>query len=159
MQKVFLRVVLVMYFIASSMNVSFAATGDALLKPGARGYDVQMVQKLLTETGFFFGAIDGVFGGGTLTAVQAFQRANGLAPDGVVGPETFECLKRSNATPSRYSRTFTMRATAYTSQDYGNSGYTYRGNPLHKGLVAVDPAVIPLGYSAVHRRLWLCCSR
>jgi 3D (Asp-Asp-Asp) domain-containing protein len=38
-----------------------------------------------------------------------------------------------------------MSATAYTAYDDGNGSYTYRGNLLRKGLVAVDPAQIPLG--------------
>jgi 3D (Asp-Asp-Asp) domain-containing protein len=38
-----------------------------------------------------------------------------------------------------------MIATAYTRYDEGCTDYTYRGNYLKRGLVAVDPNVIPLG--------------
>ena len=38
-----------------------------------------------------------------------------------------------------------MKATAYSRFDPGCGSYTARGNLLHKGLVAVDPHVIPLG--------------
>jgi 3D (Asp-Asp-Asp) domain-containing protein len=38
-----------------------------------------------------------------------------------------------------------MIATAYTADCYGCSGYTKLGNRAGPGIVAVDPAVIPLG--------------
>ncbi|MPN17860.1 Cell wall-binding protein YocH [bioreactor metagenome] len=38
-----------------------------------------------------------------------------------------------------------MVATAYTRYDEGCGDYTYRGTYLRRGLVAVDPDVIPLG--------------
>jgi 3D (Asp-Asp-Asp) domain-containing protein len=39
----------------------------------------------------------------------------------------------------------TVEATAYTRYDEGCTDYTYRGTYLHKGLIAVDPDIIPLG--------------
>lgn len=124
---------------------AYAAPGDKIIKQGMRGEDVQYVQKLLAEAGFYAGPLDGVFGGGTLSAVRAFQQSAGLPADGVVGKETVLFLERANSAPSRYSRSMTMTATAYTAYDDGNGSYTYRGNFLRKGLVAVDPSVIPLG--------------
>jgi 3D (Asp-Asp-Asp) domain-containing protein/peptidoglycan hydrolase-like protein with peptidoglycan-binding domain len=38
-----------------------------------------------------------------------------------------------------------LEATAYTRYDEGCTDYTYRGNYLRPGMVAVDPKVIPLG--------------
>lgn len=38
-----------------------------------------------------------------------------------------------------------MQATAYTSQDPGCGSLTKREHRLRRGLVAVDPKVIPLG--------------
>jgi peptidoglycan hydrolase-like protein with peptidoglycan-binding domain/3D (Asp-Asp-Asp) domain-containing protein len=38
-----------------------------------------------------------------------------------------------------------LEATAYTRYDEGCTDYTYRGNYLRTGMVAVDPKVIPLG--------------
>lgn len=122
---------------------AFAA--DELLKYGMRGDDVQLIQNKLAAAGYYAGEVDGIFGSNTLRAVQAFQRSHGLTPDGVVGSETFAYLDRAMNEPSRYSRVLTMNASAYTAYDDGNSNTTYRGNPVHKGLVAVDPSVIPLG--------------
>lgn len=57
-----------------------------LKSPRMTGQDVITLQTRL-------GVIpDGVFGGGTQTAVIAHQRANGLVPDGVVGPKTWSSV-------------------------------------------------------------------
>lgn len=49
----------------------------------------RLVQGMLYYHGFNPQGIDGVFGKDTLVAVKAFQKANGLVADGVVGPATF----------------------------------------------------------------------
>jgi len=145
LKKVFYLTVALVLLTLMTSAVAFAAPGDAPVKYGMQGEDVQTVQRLLSESGFYTGEIDGVFGNGTLVAVQEFQRSSGLTPDGVVGQETLRYLERSSSGTSRYSRALTMTATAYTAYDDGNSHYTYRGNYVRKGLVAVDPSVIPLG--------------
>ena len=52
----------------------------------------RQIQLLLAYLGFYEGAIDGIFGKQTREAVVAFQRENGLAPDGVVGEKTRQRL-------------------------------------------------------------------
>lgn len=126
-------------------SVVFAAQGDKLIKAGMRGEDVQIIQKMLSDAGFFSGDIDGIFGSATLRAVQEFQRSNSLLVDGTVGRETYMYLERSSSEAGRYSRSLNVMASAYTAYDDGNSSYTCRGNLVRKGLVAVDPTVIPLG--------------
>lgn len=56
------------------------------------GAEVTQLQERLTAIGVFSGAIDGVFGAETQTAVEAAQRRFNLEPDGVVGPATWEAL-------------------------------------------------------------------
>jgi g-D-glutamyl-meso-diaminopimelate peptidase len=56
---------------------------------GSRGPNVKLIQSLLARIGYNTGAIDGVFGSQTRTAVIEFQRDNGLVPDGIVGPATW----------------------------------------------------------------------
>ncbi len=56
---------------------------------GSRGPYVKLVQSLLARIGYNPGAVDGVFGAQTRQAVIAFQRDNGLTPDGIVGPMTW----------------------------------------------------------------------
>jgi lipoprotein-anchoring transpeptidase ErfK/SrfK len=50
------------------------------------------VQQVLADQGYYVGAIDGVDGAGTHAALLAFQKVNGLAADGVVGPATTAAL-------------------------------------------------------------------
>jgi hypothetical protein len=49
---------------------------------------VTALQQRLNELGFDPNGIDGIFGPGTESAVKAFQQANGLTVDGIVGPIT-----------------------------------------------------------------------
>jgi 3D (Asp-Asp-Asp) domain-containing protein len=123
-----------------------AASVDRVLKPGMSGYDVEIVQRLLANAGYYTGTVDGVYGSGTENAIRGFQNDNGLAVDGVAGLETVAYLDRNGVSQtSRGSRALSMVATAYTAYDRGCSGYTANGNRLRRGLVAVDPNVIPLG--------------
>ncbi|MEE9285854.1 MAG: 3D domain-containing protein, partial [Dehalococcoidia bacterium] len=41
--------------------------------------------------------------------------------------------------------TMTVWATWYTAANGGGSGITFTGTAVYKGIVAVDPSVIPLG--------------
>ena len=59
---------------------------------GATGPAVVLLQKELKERGFDPGGVDGSFGPATSAAVRAFQRANQLDVDGVVGGSTWEAL-------------------------------------------------------------------
>lgn len=62
------------------------------LRVGSRGAEVKYLQRLLTNAGYAV-KTDGVFGADTEAAVIAFQAANGLAPDGVVGAKTWESIE------------------------------------------------------------------
>jgi len=65
---------------------------------GSRGTQVSILQRKLNELGFNCGAVDGVFGSKTLSAVRAFQKAYGLTVDGIVGPKTIAVLNSINKT-------------------------------------------------------------
>ena len=56
------------------------------------GEDVRECQERLKYKGYNPGAIDGVFGKKTKTAVTAFQLENNLDPDGIVGQKTWAVL-------------------------------------------------------------------
>jgi len=51
------------------------------------------IQKALKNAGYYKGTLDGKIGPQTRQAVEAFQRDQGLQPDGVVGRETWSKLK------------------------------------------------------------------
>jgi Putative peptidoglycan binding domain len=62
------------------------------LKPGDSGSQVKTLQRELASLGYSIGAIDGNYGTATTKAVAAFQRADHLTPDGIVGPSTLLAL-------------------------------------------------------------------
>ena len=62
------------------------------LRRGAEGPAVRELQALLRDQGAQV-AVDGDFGPATEAAVRAFQRSQGLAADGVVGPRTLAKLR------------------------------------------------------------------
>lgn len=59
---------------------------------------VSELQQALSSAGYAPGSVDGTFGQETEAAVVAFQEANGLSADGVVGPETAAALNSALAT-------------------------------------------------------------
>jgi hypothetical protein len=62
------------------------------LEAGSTGARVKALQRALAARHYDPGGVDGAFGPHTLAAVVAFQRANGLVPDGVVGPQAAKAL-------------------------------------------------------------------
>ena len=65
----------------------------SILQLNSSGPDVVVLQRALKASGFDPGLEDGIFGPGTEAAVLAFQRSEGLAVDGIVGPNTASRLK------------------------------------------------------------------
>ena len=72
------------------------APGDRTLKlatPTMKGTDVSWVQNVLRNQGLTI-SIDSYYGRQTADRVKTMQGWNGLVKDGVVGPKTWEVLKR-----------------------------------------------------------------
>ncbi|HZU98172.1 MAG TPA: alpha/beta fold hydrolase [Planctomycetota bacterium] len=69
-----------------------APLSGSVLEQGSTGSDVVELQQKLSALGDYTGTVDGDFGPGTKKAVMAFQSANGLTADGVVGPATRQAL-------------------------------------------------------------------
>lgn len=55
------------------------------MRRGVEGDDVAQLQAMLVELGFSESEPDGVFGGGTVAAVRAWEESLGVEDDGVVG--------------------------------------------------------------------------
>jgi hypothetical protein len=72
-----------------------------LISQGAQGADVRAVQDVLNFHIRRFEplVVDGVFGPKTRARVVEFQRANGLKPDGLVGPNTLGKLLEEEVVP------------------------------------------------------------
>jgi len=62
---------------------------EPVLRPGSSGQAVRELQQALKGLGYDPGSIDGQFGARTEAAVKAFQRARGIAADGIVGDVTW----------------------------------------------------------------------
>lgn len=62
------------------------------VKQGSSGATVKQVQQKLKDLGYYNGAVDGVFGENTKSAVIKFQKAKGLTADGVAGSATLSAL-------------------------------------------------------------------
>lgn len=73
---------------ATPVNVT-PVTTQPMLRTGSRGDAVRKLQELLNALGYDCGSVDGIFGSKTYAAVLAFQKANGLGADGIVGPLTW----------------------------------------------------------------------
>lgn len=62
---------------------------------------MEAIQQRLKALGHYVGAVDGIYGAGTERAVEAFQRAEGLDADGIVGPASWSQLfAEEEANPS-----------------------------------------------------------
>ena len=88
-------------------NVEYVSIYDAtfpLLRVGSRGRFVRYLQFVLQTQGYNVGGVDGVFGTNTANAVKAFQLANGLADDGLVGLNTWAKLNNLNPTARTLKR-------------------------------------------------------
>ena len=73
-------------------HFKMVAVNCQVLKKIAKGKPVVALQAILKAKGFDCGAIDGSFGQKTDQAVRAFQKAEGLEVDGIVGSATWEAL-------------------------------------------------------------------
>ena len=70
-----------------------------IVRRGSTGDLVRRIQQRLAELKLYLGPLDGVFGGGTESAVKSFQKSQSLTPDGIVGPLTWDKLFPAEAPP------------------------------------------------------------
>lgn len=116
-----------------------------LIWRGARGPVVRELQATLAGMGLHKGVLDGDFGPQTERAVTAFQRAHGLTPDGIVGPQTAQALASAGqaapgrpesapAAPRRAAK-IAARDKVFISYSHVDRKYLDR---LHTHLAALD---------------------
>lgn len=77
-------------------NWIYALAGGRAIMTGRNGFDVVFVQRFLQTMGSYRGAVTGYYDAATQSAVRAFQAEQNITADGVVGPETFYYIGRSN---------------------------------------------------------------
>jgi peptidoglycan hydrolase-like protein with peptidoglycan-binding domain len=78
---------------AGSAVDSAAPSSDGLLRLGDTGTGVSDLQTRLRDLGYYHGPINGSFGEQTEAALIAFQQAQGLATDGIAGPQVASALQ------------------------------------------------------------------
>ena len=126
---------------ASQVEQTEGIETAAILRQGSKGSEVKEVQRRLKEWGYYNGAVDGVFGAGTKSAVIAFQKKNGLTADGVVGKSTYKALGMTNS----YNVLAGGGSSDYTSSDlYLLAKAIYaegRGEP-YVGQVAIGAVIL-----------------
>ncbi len=115
--------------------------GDASLLEGDRAL-IQAGSAGLVRKAYLINYENGIYVGRKLlgeTTVQATDEIIALGTQVAARPEPppeseMECIE-----------TMTVWATWYTAANGGGSGITFTGTAVYKGIVAVDPSVIPLG--------------
>jgi transcriptional regulator with XRE-family HTH domain len=79
---------------AGLLYAGHSNTVDVLLQQISTSWEVVEAQCLLRYRGYAPGEIDGAYGLATEKAVKRLQDEAGLVPDGIVGPHTWEVLRR-----------------------------------------------------------------
>lgn len=99
--KAFLSLFLCIFSLVSGI-ISYNSHDNIPANPvlssfGSRGEEVRSIQKKLKSLGFYSGAVDGIYGSATRSAVIAFQKSCGLSADGIAGPTTLRYLGLSSS--------------------------------------------------------------
>ena len=95
----------------------------ALVQEGDQGADVTAVQQRLRELGYYKAKINGYFTSQTKDAVIQFQEDKGLAPDGIVGPNTLAALGRQ-----RQTKTKPIQQTSFKAEPESGVGILQLGD-------------------------------
>ena len=125
--------------------------------------DVVAAQRVLTDGGYYVGALDGRRGSALRSALMAFQKVNGLRADGAIGPATLKALAAPRQPVLRGSSPGNRVEVDLTKQvlyvvkggkisrimpvSSGN-GATYRQKDGSKAR-----ALTPVGYYTIQRRI------
>ena len=90
----------------------FGSASTANADPYATTADIQ---QRLNAAGYGAGTVDGIMGARTLAAIRAFQAANGLVADGIVGPATQAALWGISVPSSSQQTTASTTTTTATT--------------------------------------------
>lgn len=118
MNKAF-KILLITFLLLCLLCVS----ASALSKIGSTGKEVTDIQNVLKQQGFYTGAVDGIYGTATRNAVINFQKANGLAADGIVGKNTLDAMGLASS-PGYNSADYELLARIISAEARGE---TYLG--------------------------------
>lgn len=137
LKRLFSLILIFSVLIAASFLSPLAAANEeeallTLSKYGSSGEEVRQIQTKLRASGYYTGAVDGIYGAKTRDAVKAFQRDCGLTADGIAGPKTLLYLGINAA--SAYSSSDVWLLAKLISAEARGESYT--------GQVAVGAVVL-----------------
>lgn len=121
---------------AKAMGISSTSTTTTSTSTKGDVVSVKTYQQKLKSWGYYTGAVDGVKGAKTVSAVKSFQRKNGLTADGIVGNATAKAMgiSVSAGTNSSYTNndTYLLAKAVYSEA---------RGEP-YVGQVAIAAVIL-----------------
>lgn len=103
------------------LSFIFPTQANALSKRGSRGSEVRNIQTRLKSWGYNVGAVDGIYGAKTESAVKQFQRNNNLTPDGIAGPATLAKIGLPTGSSGSYSSNVNLLARIISGEARGES--------------------------------------
>ncbi len=92
LKRLFILGFVIITMLISSVFIYNSISARNVLYWGSRNDDVRIVQRRLSQWGYYDGNITGIYGSQTQSAVRDFQRRNNLRVDGIVGPETWAAI-------------------------------------------------------------------
>jgi peptidoglycan hydrolase-like protein with peptidoglycan-binding domain len=108
----------------------YPATGPTYATVNLSDHDIRYIQTELTALGYGPVPVDGLLGPDTAAAVRQFQAANGLAIDGVIGPNTWDALQNAGGVIVDQTQTSGLAETAVIQamgMSTAGSAWRYRG--------------------------------
>ncbi len=111
-----------------SERPAYAELGHDTIHKGAKGSAVAEAQRLLNIAGAHL-KMDGIFGSDTQAAVEAFQSANGLTVDGVIGVNTWSKLRSLDVDADEDSLTKDSTETSHGPTDTDQTGGFIEAEP------------------------------
>ena len=112
---------------AMIFSVTSVASADNSFQQGDQGSEVAEIQGQLINLGYDVIA-DGEYGPATVDAVRQFQESQGITPDGLVGPATYEALLGRDMPDISRGSNMLARRIVQTSMQYMGVPYVFGGN-------------------------------
>ena len=124
----FLRKLVLSALITSVATIGGVASADNnSFQPGDQGSEIAEIQGQLIDLGYDVVA-DGEYGPATVEAIKSFQMTQGINPDGLVGPMTYEALLGRDMPEVSRGSSVLSRRIIQTSMQYMGVPYVFGGS-------------------------------